>query len=49
MSFYICVVFDGTIIDDAAIGCPMIHPKDFKRPCVDWNKVGQLIEKKRGK
>jgi hypothetical protein len=31
-------------IDDAAFGCPMIHPSDFERPCVDWSKVGPAIE-----
>lgn len=41
--------FGHIYIDDAAIGCPMIHPKGFKRPCVDWDKVGQLIEEKRVK
>jgi hypothetical protein len=34
-------------IDDAAIGCPMIHPEGFLRPCVDWNAVGNLLEAKR--
>ncbi|MFV0436528.1 MAG: hypothetical protein ACK5PS_03940 [Desulfopila sp.] len=31
-------------IDDAAFGCPLIFPKGFARPCVDWNKVGPPIE-----
>lgn len=26
-------------IDDAAFGCPLIHPEEFERPCVDWLKV----------
>jgi hypothetical protein len=26
-------------IDDAAFGCPLIHPEGFNRPCVDWTKV----------
>jgi hypothetical protein len=30
-------------IDDAAFGCPMIHPEDFLRPCVDWNIVGPEV------
>lgn len=30
-------------IDDAAVGCPMHHPKDFNRPCVDWNKIGLIL------
>lgn len=31
-------------IDDSAVGCPLIHPTGFKRPCVDWEKVGKYIE-----
>ena len=31
-------------IDDAAIGCPMIQPIGFARPCVDWEKVGIQVE-----
>jgi hypothetical protein len=31
-------------IDDSAFGCPLIHPKGFKRPCVDWSKVGPQLE-----
>lgn len=31
-------------IDDSAFGCPLIHPKGFSRPCVDWNKVGPKVE-----
>lgn len=27
-------------IDDAAFGCPLIHPADGRRPYVDWSKVG---------
>ena len=23
-------------IDDAAFGCPLVHPEGFARPCVDW-------------
>ena len=30
-------------IDDAAFGCPLIRPKGFKRPCVDWEKVGPAV------
>lgn len=38
-------------IDDAAIGCPLIHelyPQSFKskRPYVDWLEVEKLLEKK---
>ena len=31
-------------IDDAAFGCPLIRPKGFARPCVDWKKVGPEVE-----
>ena len=27
-------------VDDAAFGCPLIHPEDFHRPCVNWEIVG---------
>lgn len=26
-------------IDDAAYGCPKVHPEGFSRPCVDWSLV----------
>ena len=36
----------GTVyVDDAAFGCPLMHPKGFARPCVDWEKVGPQLEK----
>lgn len=31
-------------IDDAAVGCPLIQPAGFYRPCVDWKKVGKYVE-----
>lgn len=31
-------------IDDAAVGCPLIHPAGFRRPCVNWKKVGKFVE-----
>lgn len=31
-------------IDDAAFGCPLIFPRKFARPCVDWKKVGPQVE-----
>ena len=31
-------------IDDAAVGCPLIHPTGFRRPCVNWKKVGKYVE-----
>ena len=37
--------FGHFYIDDAAVGCPLIHPKGFIRPCVNWKKVGKFVEK----
>ena len=37
-------VYGEIYIDDAAFGCPLIHPKGFARPCVDWKKVGPQVE-----
>lgn len=28
-------------IDDAAFGCPLVHPEGFHRPCVDWIEVAR--------
>jgi len=36
-------VFAHHYIDDAAVGCPLIHPKGFSRPCVDWLAVAKLL------
>jgi hydroxymethylpyrimidine pyrophosphatase-like HAD family hydrolase len=33
-------------IDDAAFGCPLIHPEGFQRPCVDWDIVGSGVMEK---
>lgn len=30
-------------IDDAAAGCPLIHPAGFARPCVDWGVIGPKV------
>lgn len=30
-------------IDDAAFGCPLIHPKGFERPCVDWAAIRKVL------
>jgi len=30
-------------IDDAALGCPLIHVKGWDRPCVDWETVGPMV------
>ncbi|PIE65137.1 MAG: hypothetical protein CSA26_04665 [Desulfobacterales bacterium] len=37
-------VYADLYIDDAAFGCPLIHPQGFARPCVDWKKVGPSVE-----
>ena len=31
--------FCNLYIDDAALGCPLVHPEDGSRPYVDWTKV----------
>ena len=30
-------------VDDSAFGCPLIRPKGFRRPCVDWETVGPAL------
>ena len=30
-------------VDDSAFGCPLIKPKGFRRPCVDWDTVGPAL------
>ncbi len=30
-------------IDDAALGCPLIHPRNGDRPYVDWQEVNDLL------
>lgn len=30
-------------IDDAAFGCPLIHPGEGQRPYVDWEAVGPAV------
>ena len=32
-------------VDDAAAGCPTIHPTGFARPCVDWGIIGPGVNK----
>jgi hypothetical protein len=36
--------YGNVYIDDSAVGCPLIHPKGFNKPCVDWEKVGRYID-----
>ncbi|SDP29916.1 hypothetical protein [Desulforhopalus singaporensis] len=38
-------VYGHVYVDDAAVGCPLVHPEGFNRPCVDWAKVGPYLEK----
>ena len=37
-------VYGDIYVDDSAFGCPLIRPKGFARPCVDWSKVGPQVE-----
>ena len=32
-------------IDDAALGCPLVHPGSGKRPYVDWAIVNDMLSK----
>lgn len=32
-------------VDDLAIGCPLVHPRGFKRACVDWDEIGPELER----
>ncbi|MBM9520301.1 hypothetical protein JWG39_10805 [Desulforhopalus vacuolatus] len=32
-------------VDDSAAGCPLIQPLGFKRPCVNWKKIGPIVDK----
>ncbi len=36
--------YGDVYVDDSAFGCPLIQPKGFARPCVDWKKVGPQLE-----
>lgn len=38
-------VYARIYVDDSAFGCPLIHPKGFNRPCVDWGEVGPELER----
>ncbi|HKJ65905.1 MAG TPA: hypothetical protein VJ969_10905, partial [Desulfopila sp.] len=38
-------VHGNVYIDDSAFGCPLIFPKGFHRPCVDWEAVGPELER----
>lgn len=36
-------VYAHVYIDDAAFGCPLIHPPNGERPYVDWAKVRKPV------
>ncbi|KJR96740.1 MAG: hypothetical protein VR65_27215 [Desulfobulbaceae bacterium BRH_c16a] len=36
--------YGDVYIDDSAFGCPLIMPKGFTRPCVDWKIAGPQLE-----
>jgi hypothetical protein len=38
--------YGNIYVDDAAFGCPLILPEDFRRPCVDWEIVGPGVLEK---
>ena len=38
--------FGHLYIDDAAVGCPLIHPEGFYRPCADWAAIGRMVQEK---
>lgn len=40
--------FGHLYIDDAAVGCPLIHPEGFLRPCADWEVIGPMVMDKLG-
>ncbi len=31
-------------VDDAALGCPLLNLAKFKRPCVDWEAVWNILK-----
>lgn len=35
--------YANVYVDDAALGCPLIQPAAFKRPCVDWLAVEHIL------
>lgn len=39
-------VYAHVYVDDAAFGCPLIQPRGFRRPCVDWEVVGPELERR---
>lgn len=39
-------IYGDVYVDDSAIGCPLIFPKGFAKPCVDWSKIGPELERR---
>lgn len=37
-------IYAHIYVDNAALGCPLILPSGFARPCVDWRQVGPEVE-----
>jgi hypothetical protein len=37
-------VYAHVYIDDSAFGCPLVQPRGFAGPCVDWKIVGPQVE-----
>ncbi len=40
--------FGNIYVDDSGVGCPLVNLKGFKKPCVNWKKVGPILEKSIG-
>jgi hypothetical protein len=38
--------YGNIYVDDAAFGCPLVRPRGFRLPCVDWNTVGPALLKR---
>jgi len=36
-------VYGHIMIDDSALGCPLIYPENKSRPYVDWVKIKDLL------
>ncbi len=38
-------VYAHVYVDDAALGAPLRRPRDFVRPCLDWEIAGGFLER----
>lgn len=38
-------IYYDILVDDLAFGCPLIHFRGRRRPCVDWERVGPALLK----